>query len=98
MGVPPGLGAPLTFGPDKLVSYELGFKSTVFDRRMTFDLAAFYIDWSQIQLTVSAGGFGFLGNGGKAKSKGSGSRVAIRARARPAAVGQRQLDRSETRR
>lgn len=70
VGVPPGLGAPLTFGPDKLVSYELGFKSTVLDRRMTFDLAAFYIDWSQIQLTVSAGGFGFLGNGGKAKSKG----------------------------
>jgi iron complex outermembrane recepter protein len=70
VGVPPGLGAPLTFGPDKLVSYELGFKSTVLDRRMTFDVAAFYIDWSQIQLTVSAGGFGFLGNGGKAKSQG----------------------------
>jgi iron complex outermembrane receptor protein len=70
VGVPPGLGAPLTFGPDKLVSYELGFKSTVLEHRMTFDVAAFYIDWSQIQLTVSAGGFGFLGNGGKAKSQG----------------------------
>jgi iron complex outermembrane recepter protein len=70
VGVPPGLGAPLTFDPDKLVSYELGFKSTVLDRRMTFDVAAFYIDWSQIQLTVNAGGFGFLGNGGKAKSQG----------------------------
>ncbi|TPG05366.1 TonB-dependent receptor [Rhodanobacter glycinis] len=70
VGVPPGLGAPLTFGPDKLVSYELGFKSTVLERRMTFDVATFYIDWSQIQLTVNAGGFGFLGNGGKAKSQG----------------------------
>lgn len=70
VGVPPGLGAPLTFGPDKLVSYELGFKSTVLEHRMTFDLAAFYIDWSEIQLTVSAGGFGFLGNGGKARSQG----------------------------
>lgn len=70
VGVPPGLGAPLTFGPDKLVSYELGFKSTMLDRRMTFDVAAFYIDWSQIQLTVNSGGFGFLGNGGKASSQG----------------------------
>ena len=70
VGVPPGLGAPLTFGPDKLVSYELGLKSTLLDKRMTVDVAAFYIDWSQIQLTVVKGGIGFLGNGGKASSQG----------------------------
>jgi outer membrane receptor protein involved in Fe transport len=70
VGVPPGLGAPLTFGPDKLVSYELGLKSTVMQRRMTFDVSAFYIDWSQIQLTVVSGGIGFMGNGGKASSQG----------------------------
>jgi outer membrane receptor protein involved in Fe transport len=70
VGVPPGLGAPLTFGPDKLVNYELGLKSTVLDRRMTFDVSAFYIDWSQIQLTVVSGGIGFMGNGGRASSKG----------------------------
>ncbi|EIL94062.1 TonB-dependent receptor [Rhodanobacter spathiphylli] len=70
VGVPPGLGAPLTFGPDKLVSYELGLKATTMQRRMTFDVSAFYIDWSQIQLTVVSGGIGFMGNGGKASSKG----------------------------
>ncbi|WP_426687599.1 TonB-dependent receptor [Rhodanobacter ginsengiterrae] len=70
VGVPPGLGAPVTFGPDKLVSYELGLKSTLLDRHMTFDLATFYIDWSKIQLTSFAGGFSFLGNGGKAQSQG----------------------------
>ena len=70
VGVPPGLGAPLTFGPDKLVSYELGLKSTVMDRRMTFDVSAFYIDWTQIQLNVVSGGIGFMGNGGKASSQG----------------------------
>ncbi|MGH8160516.1 MAG: TonB-dependent receptor [Rhodanobacter sp.] len=70
VGVPPGLGAPVTFGPDKLVSYELGLKSTVLDKRMTIDVDAFYIDWSQIQLTSYADGFGFLGNGGKATSQG----------------------------
>ncbi|GAB2558764.1 TonB-dependent receptor [Rhodanobacter koreensis] len=70
VGVPPGLGAPVTFGPDKLVSYELGLKSTVLDKRMTIDVDAFYINWSQIQLTSYADGFGFLGNGGKATSQG----------------------------
>lgn len=70
VGVPPGLGAPVTFGPDKLVSYELGLKSTMLDKRMTVDVDAFYIDWSQIQLTSYADGFGFLGNGGKATSRG----------------------------
>ncbi|CAM5481409.1 TonB-dependent receptor [Rhodanobacter lindaniclasticus] len=70
VGVPPGLGAPLTFGPDKLVSYELGLKSSMLDRRMTLDVAGFYIDWSKIQLTSFAGGFSFLGNGGKARSQG----------------------------
>ena len=70
VGVPPGLGAPVTFGPDKLVSYELGLKSTMLDNRMTVDVDAFYIDWSQIQLTSYADGFGFLGNGGKATSQG----------------------------
>lgn len=70
VGVPPGLGAPLTFGPDKLVSYELGLKSTFLDKHMMFDVAAFYIDWSQIQLTVVKGGIGFQGNGGNATSRG----------------------------
>jgi outer membrane receptor protein involved in Fe transport len=70
VGVPPGLGAPLTFGPDKLVNYELGLKSTTLEGRMTFDVSAFYIDWSQIQLTVVSGGIGFMGNGGKASSQG----------------------------
>ncbi|MEO6925666.1 MAG: TonB-dependent receptor [Rhodanobacter sp.] len=70
VGVPPGLGAPVTFGPDKLVSYELGLKSTLLDRHMTLDVAGFYINWDQIQLTSFAGGFSFLGNGGKAQSQG----------------------------
>lgn len=70
VGVPPGLGAPLSFAPDKLTSYELGFKSTSLDQRMIFDADAFYIDWSQIQLTSTAGGFVFLSNGGKARSRG----------------------------
>jgi len=70
VGVPPGLGAPQTFDADKLVSYELGLKSLMLDKRMSIDVDVFYIDWSKIQLAETAGGFSFLGNGGKASSKG----------------------------
>lgn len=70
VGVPPGLGAPTTFAPDKLTSYELGVKSTLLDHRMTLDADVFYVDWDQVQITSTAGGFGFLSNGGKAKSRG----------------------------
>ncbi|WP_238481172.1 TonB-dependent receptor [Dyella telluris] len=70
VGVPPGLDAPLTFQPDKLTSYELGFKSTLLDQRMTFEADAFYIDWNQIQLTTTNASFVYLSNGGKARSQG----------------------------
>nr|WP_255436772.1 TonB-dependent receptor [Rhodanobacter sp. PCA2] len=70
VGVPPGLGAPLSFAPDKLTSYEIGFKSTLLDRRMVFDADVFYIDWNHIQLTTVADNFAFLSNGGKARSQG----------------------------
>lgn len=70
VGVPPGLGAPLTFDPDKLTNYEVGLKALMLDKRMSVELNAFYIDWSKVQLTSTQGGFSFLGNGGKAKSQG----------------------------
>ncbi|QRN55336.1 TonB-dependent receptor [Dyella caseinilytica] len=71
VGVPPGLGAPLTFGPDRLVNYELGLKSLMLDKHMSVEADVFYIDWSKVQLTTTAGGFSFLGNGGRATSKGA---------------------------
>jgi iron complex outermembrane recepter protein len=71
MGVPPDLGAPLTFDPDKLVSYEAGFKTVMLDHRMSFDVDGFYIDWSKVQLTTTEDGISFLGNGGKATSAGA---------------------------
>ncbi|WP_176590266.1 TonB-dependent receptor [Sphingobium sp. EM0848] len=40
------------FGPETLVSYEMGLKSEFFDRRVRFNLAAFYNDYKDIQLNV----------------------------------------------
>ncbi|WP_411339837.1 TonB-dependent receptor [Sphingopyxis sp. J-6] len=68
---PPALfpGIPTTFEPDKLASYELGFKGAV-DTIFTIDAAAFLTNWKNIQIQTSAGGFNFLVNGGNARSKG----------------------------
>ncbi|UIJ43509.1 TonB-dependent receptor [Sphingomonas cannabina] len=68
---PVALGVPRTYGSDSVISYELGAKGTVLDRRLTFDLALFQIDWDDIQiLATQASGIGFNTNGGSARSRG----------------------------
>ncbi|WP_448101454.1 TonB-dependent receptor [Luteibacter jiangsuensis] len=66
----PGTDAPKTFDQDRLVNYELGLKSSSEDKRSTVEVAAFLIDWKDIQLAAIAGGVSFLSNGGKARSRG----------------------------
>jgi outer membrane receptor protein involved in Fe transport len=72
--IPPGAPAniPTTYKSDSVISYEAGLKGQSADGVFYFDLAAFYIDWSNIQLLVTdtASGFNFNGNGSKAKSEG----------------------------
>ncbi|AWV06087.1 TonB-dependent receptor [Marilutibacter maris] len=69
---PPELAGviPPAFEPDKLTSYELGMKGEWLDRRVGLELAAYYVDWSDVQLSVSFDGFGFQGNGGRSRSQG----------------------------
>lgn len=67
----PLLGVPPTYDADRLTNYELGFKGLFFDRRLQFELSAFYIDWTNIQLRVTnSQGFSYPGNGETAVSKG----------------------------
>ncbi|MFK7731374.1 MAG: TonB-dependent receptor [Pseudomonadales bacterium] len=47
------LGAPETFGPDTLINYELGMKSTWLDGRLIANLSAFLMDWEDYQIRVS---------------------------------------------
>jgi len=61
----PATGLPLgppTFQPDQLKSYEVGYKAETEDRRFGFDLAAYDIDWSNIQITAIRNGFAFRAN------------------------------------
>lgn len=49
-------GSP-TYDSDTLESYEVGFKATTADNRFSVDVAGYYIDWNNIQIIVSRGGF-----------------------------------------
>jgi iron complex outermembrane recepter protein len=69
--VPPGEEQPpFTYDSDSLVSYEIGFKAETADRRFGIDIAAFHIDWSDIQLYAQVGNYGVNANGGSARSNG----------------------------
>lgn len=65
-----GFTIPPTFDADTLVNYELGVKSQLLEQRMTLELATFYVDWKDIQVTQLLGGFGIIANGGAARSRG----------------------------
>jgi iron complex outermembrane receptor protein len=68
----PPPGTPAAFNADKTTNYEAGFKADMFDRRFSVDLAAFYIDWSNIQTIViqPTTDFAYITNQGAAISKG----------------------------
>lgn len=62
--------APNTFAPDKLTSYEVGYKAAYLGHTLVVDAALFYTDWQDIQVQTSAGGFNYFVNGGTARSQG----------------------------
>lgn len=51
-------------GPEKATSYEVGLKTELFNRRVRFNIAAFYTDYKDIQITynVDPDGDGPIGN------------------------------------
>ncbi len=55
---------------DKLNSYEIGFKAETADHKFTIDAAAFYLDWSNIQLATVANNVAVYFNGSGARVKG----------------------------
>ena len=64
-----------TFGPEKTVAYEIGLKSILFERRLSLNIAAYFTDYTDIQLTsVGASPQGtviaVVENAGKAHIKG----------------------------
>jgi outer membrane receptor protein involved in Fe transport len=69
---------PRTFKSDSIIDYEAGIKADLPAQHASFELTAFYIDWSDIQLLVRVGNFGVNSNGGGAESKGMEGAFTIR--------------------
>lgn len=65
-GLPIG---PTTFEADKLNSYEIGFKGETSDRRLGIDVAAYRIDWDDMQVLTTQV-FSGIGNAGTATIDG----------------------------
>lgn len=59
---------PRGFENDSLWNYEFGWKTRLMDRRITFNGAAYFIDWKniQVQLADPNNGFSFIANAGRA--------------------------------
>jgi len=68
--IAPPPDVPQAYGADKTVNVELGVRSTQLDGRLSIDVAAFHINWQDIQLFEVVDNVGINANGGKAKSQG----------------------------
>jgi outer membrane receptor protein involved in Fe transport len=70
----PGVSSSAIFPykPDKVVSYEMGAKSSWLEQRLSADIAAFFIDWTdmQVQGTSANGSYQVITNAGRALLKG----------------------------
>ena len=61
------------YGQERSWNYEVGWKTSWFDHRLTANLAAFYIDWRNVQVNVPnsyAPGQYYIANAAGAMSKG----------------------------
>lgn len=74
-GAPPG--TPMTFEPDTVTSYEIGFKGDT-DRRASIEAALYHIDWNDVQLAAVVNGFGVNANGAGAKVDGAEITATVR--------------------
>lgn len=65
-------GQPFFFESDSIRNYEIGLRSTWFDRRLTADFAAFYIPWDNVQVQTNfQGTFQAVDNVGGALVRGA---------------------------
>ncbi len=68
--LPPGADAPSTYDSDELTNYEVGLRTGNASGSFSLDVAAFFLDWEDIQLYQVVNDFGINANGGTAESQG----------------------------
>lgn len=68
----------IPYDPEVVDSYEIGAKTSWFDRRVTANLATFFNDYTDMQLTINATPQNFVRNAGEAEIKGAELEIAAR--------------------
>jgi iron complex outermembrane receptor protein len=65
-------GTPLVLAPEKVRNWEAGIKSQLFDKRLTFNLSAFWTELSGLQANIvpTNGNRSYLANVGDVRSRG----------------------------
>jgi iron complex outermembrane recepter protein len=68
---------PVSYGPDKLWSFEAGTKTLALGNTLSVNAALYYVDWQGIQQTVDLPicGFNFTTNVGNAESYGTEAEI-----------------------
>lgn len=61
---------PVGYGAERLWNYEVGFKGSNTRRSLSYEVAAYYIDWTNQQVQQASGIFTFLSNAGKTEAYG----------------------------
>ena len=63
---------PASYAPDESINYEIGSKTILADGRLMLNLAAYYIDWTDVQTDAlrQSDQRNFIANAGDAESKG----------------------------
>lgn len=62
---------PPQFDADTTTNYEVGYKASLLNGTLAVDLAAFYIDWEDVQISArNANGINYRANGSSASSRG----------------------------
>lgn len=64
------LDIPESFSSDSLWNYEAGVKGSLWESRISYSLAAYHMDWTDIQIQVITGGFVNIINTGEATVDG----------------------------
>lgn len=73
-------GTQASYDSDTVTSYEAGFKGDFLGRALSVDLAAFWVDWKDIQIRAidPVSGSNYYFNGGGARSKGVEAALVVR--------------------
>jgi len=69
--------AQIEFQPEKLTSYEMGYKAELLDGRLRFDGDVYYLDYTNIQQSDQDGAGFFISNAASARSYGAETQLAV---------------------